>query len=84
MRRRGISDASIQTLRQAHKQLFREHKSLDEVRAYFAESLDGIFPFELSTLLNFIELSRQGKNGRGREAFRQASADAEQQSRKAA
>lgn len=84
LRRRGIGDESIRTLRQAHKLLFREHKSLDEVRVHFAESLDGVFPFELSTLLNFIELSRKGKNGRGREAFRHAGTEADSQARKAA
>jgi UDP-N-acetylglucosamine acyltransferase len=71
LRRRGVSETAIKTLRQAHKMLFREHKSLDEVRAHFAETLDGLFPFELSNLLNFVELSRQGKSGRAREAVRQ-------------
>lgn len=84
LRRRGISESSIRMLRQAHKLLFREHKSLSEVRAYFADVLDGMFPFELSNLLNFIELSRNGKNGRGREAFRKTISDAESQARKAA
>lgn len=86
LRRRGASDSSIQVLRQAHKLLFREHKSLDDVRAHFAETLDGIFPFELSNLLNFIAQTRNGKNGRAREAFRHVapSADAAQPSRKAA
>lgn len=83
LKRRGIPDAAIQSLRQAHKLLFREHKSLDEVRAHFAETLDGAFPWELSNLLNFIELSRAGKNGRGREAFRNVAAG-ETEPRKAA
>lgn len=86
LRRRGVSDGAIQVLRQAHKLLYREHKSLDDVRAHFAETLDGIFPFELSNLLNFIASSRLGKNGRAREAFRHAvpATDPAQQSRKAA
>jgi UDP-N-acetylglucosamine acyltransferase len=85
LRRRGIPESSIHALRQAHKLLFRDHKSLDEVRAHFAETLDGAFPWELSNLLNFIELSRAGKNGRAREAFRQAAApETEPQPRKAA
>jgi UDP-N-acetylglucosamine acyltransferase len=85
LRRRGISESSIHILRQAYKLLFREHLPLDEVRGYFAESLDGIFPLELSTLLNFIELSRSGKNGRAREVVRHvASTDAQHQARKAA
>jgi len=72
LRRRGVSEPSIKSLREAHKLLFREHRSLDEVRAHFAESLDGVFPFELSNLLNFIAQSRNGKNGRAREAVRLA------------
>ena len=36
----------------------------------FAEELDGIFPSELSTLLNFLEKQRRGKMGRAREAIR--------------
>lgn len=86
LRRRGISEDCIKMLRHAHKLLFREHKSLDEVRAFFAESLDGIFPFELSNLLNFVEQSRAGKSGRAREAVRQAAAarDGEQARKKAA
>lgn len=85
LRRRGISESSIQTLRYAHKLLFREHKPLDEVRARFAEELDGVFPYELSALLNFVELSRKGKNGRARETVRNTvSREIDYQTRKAA
>ena len=45
-------------------------KPLDEVRAELAEELDGIFPFELSTLLNFLDKQRRGKLGRAREIYR--------------
>jgi UDP-N-acetylglucosamine acyltransferase len=84
LKRRGVGDASIQILRLAHKLLFRDHKTLAEVRAHFAETLDGAFPWELSNLLNFIDLTRAGKSGRAREAFRHATPTETDQSRKAA
>ncbi len=85
VKRRGIPDTTIQLLRQTHKLLFRDHKSLAEVRAHFAEALDGAFPWELSNLLNFIDLSRSGKSGRAREAFRNTTpAATDSQPRKAA
>jgi UDP-N-acetylglucosamine acyltransferase len=70
MRRRGISDTAIACVRRAFKLLYREHKKLDEVRSIFITETDGILPFELLTVLNFVESSAKGKNGRGREAFR--------------
>lgn len=72
LRRRGIAEPTIHALRHAHKLLYRDHRSLEEVRGQLAEELDGQFPHELSTLLGFIELSRQGRNGRAREAVRRA------------
>ncbi len=86
LRRRGVSEKSIQILRQAHKLLFREHKPLHEVRAHFAETLEGIIPFELTNLLHFVEQSRSGKSGRAREAVRQpaASRDSENSRKKVA
>ncbi len=86
LRRRGIPETTIQSLRQAFKFLFRDHKSLEEVRAHFAETLAGKFSSELTTLLTFVELSRNGKNGRAREAIRRTAAPTQpdQQSRKAA
>lgn len=77
MRRRGISDSAIRLVQQAFKLLFREHKKLDEVRAAMIEKTSGSFPIELVTLLNFVEWSAKGKNGRGREALRDHPADAE-------
>ncbi|MFN9719400.1 MAG: acyl-ACP--UDP-N-acetylglucosamine O-acyltransferase, partial [Planctomycetota bacterium] len=43
---------------------------LNEVRAYFQDSLEGSIPIELSMLLNFVENQRAGKLGRAREAVR--------------
>ena len=77
MRRRGISDTAISCVRRAFKLLYREHKKLDEVRSIFISETDGILPFELLTLLNFVESSAKGKNGRGREAFRNQAPAAE-------
>ncbi|MDB5347866.1 MAG: lpxA 1 [Schlesneria sp.] len=77
MRRRGISDTAIACVRRAFKLLYREHKKLDEVRSIFITETDGILPFELLTVLNFVESSAKGKNGRGREAFRHQAPPAE-------
>ncbi len=63
MRRAGLSEKSIATIKRAHRLLYREMKSLEAVREIFAEELDGIFPFELSTLFNFLEKQRRGKLG---------------------
>ena len=70
MRRAGLSEKSIATIKRAHRLLYRDMKPLEAVREIFAEELDGIFPFELSTLLNFLEKQCRGKLGRAREAIR--------------
>ncbi len=70
MRRAGITAESIAIIKQAHRLLYRDMKPLEVVRAELAERLDGIFPFELSTLLNFLEKQRRGKMGRAREVYR--------------
>jgi len=70
MRRRGISETAIRVIKQAHRFLFREHKSLDVIRAIFHQQMDGVIPIELTTLLNFIERQQAGKMGRAREAVR--------------
>jgi UDP-N-acetylglucosamine acyltransferase len=70
LRRAGMTEDAIAMIKRAHRLLYREMKPLDTVREIFAEELDGIFPFELSTLLNFLEKQRRGKLGRAREAFR--------------
>ncbi|HET6327642.1 MAG TPA: acyl-ACP--UDP-N-acetylglucosamine O-acyltransferase [Planctomycetaceae bacterium] len=70
MRRAGITPESIEIIKRAHRLLYRAMKPLDEVRAELAEAVDGIFPFELSTLLNFLDKQRRGKLGRAREIYR--------------
>jgi UDP-N-acetylglucosamine acyltransferase len=70
MQRHGISDETIAIIRRVFRMLYRQHTSLDEVRAEFNGRLGGVFPFELSMLLNFVEQQRRGKMGRAREAVR--------------
>lgn len=70
MRRNGISADSVAVIKQAYRLLFRKNKNLEEVRQEFDSQLSGVFPFELSLLLNFIEQQRRGKMGRAREAVR--------------
>ena len=83
MRRRGIAESSIRHVQQAFKLLFREFKKLDEVRALMLERTGGSLSYELVTLLNFVEWSAQGRNGRGREALREAPAVTERPRRAA-
>ncbi len=70
MRRAGISEHSIDVIRQAFRLLYRKRKPLQEVMESFREELDGVIPFELSQLLQFVENQRAGKLGRAREAVR--------------
>jgi len=85
LRRNGISAGAIEVLKRAHRVLYREHKTLAAAREIFLEELDGVFPFELSNLLNFLELQSRGKMGRGREIYRdKPQQPAEQSRRKAA
>ncbi len=70
MRRAGISDSTIQVIKEAFRLLYRRNRPLDEVRQHFQDSLDGIIPFELTVLLTFVENQRAGKLGRAREAVR--------------
>lgn len=86
MRRRGISDDTIQLIRQAYKLIYREHKSLGETRNVFLDQLEGSLPIELAQLLHFIEQSAKGKNGRAREAvrFKDAAKDATAESQRRA
>lgn len=85
LRRRGVSEATVQLLKQAHRLIFRQNENLDDVRHCFSAQLGGIFPIELSTLLNAIEQQKKGKMGRAREIFRDTPAPSGQpQQRKAA
>ena len=70
MRRQGISEKTINAVKQAHRLIFREHKAIDAVRETLGQELKEVFPFELTMLLKFIEDQRLGKMGRAREVIR--------------
>lgn len=85
MKRAGISDNAIDSIKRAHRLIYRDHKTLDVAREILQQELDGVFPFELSNLLSFIDAQQRGKMGRGREAFRNAKpADDQNTQRRAA
>lgn len=84
MKRAGVSESSIAIIRQAYKLLFREHKTLSEVREFFSQQQENIHSMELHTLLNFIELTHAGKLGRGREVVRDMPSINTREQRKAA
>ncbi len=83
LRRRGVAEESIHVIRQAFRMLYREHRRLSEVREIFAERHPGSLPQEVHTLLDFVEASGRGKNGRAREILRSAPATTEPQRRAA-
>lgn len=77
MRRAGISESSIEVVREAFRLIYRKNRPLTEVQDHFSQVLDGVIPIELSMLLNFIENQRNGKLGRAREAIRHKPASPE-------
>ena len=79
MRRAGISNSTIDTIKDAFRLLYRRNRPLDEVRQHFHDTLQGTIPIELSMLLTFVENQRAGKLGRAREAVRHKAAAAETQ-----
>lgn len=70
MRRAGISEEAIQCVRDAFRMLYRKRRKLEDVRAHFEDTLDGVLPLELAELLQFVANQRAGKLGRAREAVR--------------
>jgi UDP-N-acetylglucosamine acyltransferase len=86
MQRRGITAKTIAIIRQAHRLIYRQHKKLEEVREIFSAELGDCLPIELIRVLDFLERTRLGKNGRAGEARRDApqSAGGEQEIRRAA
>lgn len=70
MRRAGISNSTIDTIKEAFRLLYRRNRPLNEVRNHFQDTLEGSIPIELSMLLNFVDNQRAGKLGRAREAVR--------------
>ncbi|MCL4110820.1 UNVERIFIED_CONTAM: hypothetical protein GTU68_039933 [Idotea baltica] len=84
MQRAGISAQTIQVVVKAFKLLYRQHKTLDDVRNKMHEDLNGVIPLELSSLFMFLERQKQGRMGRGREAVRNAEPNSTSQQGKAA
>ncbi len=78
MRRAGISEDVIQCIRDAFRMLFRKRKKLEDVRAHFEDTMDGVLPLELAELLQFITNQRAGRLGRAREAVRDQPKDDDQ------
>jgi UDP-N-acetylglucosamine acyltransferase len=72
MQRAGIGPETISLIKQAHRLLFRQLRSVKEVRESFNSQLNGNLPSELNHLFEFLELQTAGKMGRQREAFRNA------------
>ncbi|OAI54190.1 acyl-[acyl-carrier-protein]--UDP-N-acetylglucosamine O-acyltransferase [Planctomyces sp. SCGC AG-212-M04] len=72
MQRAGIGPETIVLIKQAHRLLFRQTRPHAEVRELFMTQLNGVLPFELAHLLEFLRLQTEGKMGRQREAFRNA------------
>ena len=79
MKRAGISNSTIEVVKEAFRLLYRRNRPLNEVHQHFNETLEGLIPMELSMLLTFIENQRAGRLGRAREAVRHKAAAAETQ-----
>ncbi len=78
MRRHGVSESAIALIKRAYRLIYRKHKNLPALYEIFEQELDGVIPYELSTLLTFLEQTRRGKVGRAREVFRDAPPTEEQ------
>lgn len=80
LRRAGVAEGTIRVLKAAHRMLFRECRPLAAARERLQEELQGILPFELTNLFDFLELQQRGKQGRAREATRNSAPPADTQS----
>ncbi len=69
MQRAGISPETILIIRKACRLLHKRHMAPDAIRSQLASENDTLPP-ELTTLLDAIEYTKLGKNGRGREQAR--------------
>ncbi|VAX40502.1 Acyl-[acyl-carrier-protein]--UDP-N-acetylglucosamine O-acyltransferase [hydrothermal vent metagenome] len=70
MRRAGISEEAIKTVKKIHKLLYRKHIKAKEIRNIITEQNSGALPQEVITLLDAAENQMKGKFGRAREAVR--------------
>jgi len=57
-------------IKEAFRLLYRRNRPLEEVKRHFTETLEGVIPLELASLLTFLENQKAGRLGRAREAFR--------------
>lgn len=80
MKRAGISNSTIEVVKEAFRLLYRRNRPLAEVQEHFSNTLEGVIPIELSTLLLFVENQRAGRLGRAREAVRNKPAASDIQS----
>jgi UDP-N-acetylglucosamine acyltransferase len=70
LRRAIFSGTAIQSIKRAHRLIYREHKNFNVARDTLLEEMDGVFPIELTNLFNFLEMQSHGKMGRAREVVR--------------
>ncbi len=86
MRRAGISEQAITAVKEAFRMLYRKNRSLEDVRQHFEDMMGEDVPAELAELLESVDLQRNWKMGRAREAFRNVSQQPreEQKGRRAA
>jgi UDP-N-acetylglucosamine acyltransferase len=70
MKRAGIANSTIEVIKEAFRLLYRRNRPLEEVKRHFTETLEGVIPLELASLLTFLENQKAGRLGRAREAFR--------------
>jgi len=69
MQRAGIHESTIRVIKSAHRLLFRQKRSLDDVRKTLLNELSDVLPLELTCLLDFVERQQNGRMGRAREAL---------------
>ncbi|MGC4004163.1 MAG: hypothetical protein QM811_13995 [Pirellulales bacterium] len=62
LRRNNFASSTITGLNEAYRMLFRQHASPQDVRQ--ALTLKGTLSPEVEHLLEFLEISRNGKHGR--------------------
>jgi len=72
LRRNGFSEATILQIGRARKLIYRDKVALENARKQMEDS--GPLAPEVSQYFDFIEFSRNGVNGRGREALRRKAA----------
>jgi len=69
LQRAGLKPEAIALLKQAHRLLYREFKTVAAARDQLMSGLDTI-PLELIELFDFMEAQKLGRMGRAREAVR--------------